>query len=105
MKQLVAPAVAVALASLSIGIAHADSNDDDFVQSVNHIGVGGAAADLITNAHAVCDALDGGNTPDKARDALVSQLGLRPDRAVQFVAISATHYCPKYSNLRFSTGS
>ncbi|HVX57662.1 MAG TPA: DUF732 domain-containing protein [Candidatus Saccharimonadales bacterium] len=105
MKKLLVSAIVAALTLLAIGVARADSNDDDFVQAINHVGVGGAPADLITNARAVCSALDSGNPPDAARDALVSQLGVRADRAVRFVAISVTHYCPKYANLRFATGS
>jgi hypothetical protein len=97
--------LAVPLALLSIGVAHADSNDDDFVQKMANNGVDGAPADLIRIAHQVCGGLDDGNTPDAIRDALVSQLHLAPNRAAIFVAFSATHYCPKYSNLQFKTGS
>jgi hypothetical protein len=97
--------MAVLLVLLSMGVAHADSNDDDFVQKVNNVGVLGAPADLINNAHAVCTGLDNGNTPDSIRDALVAQLGLTSNRAAIFVALSATHYCPKYGNLQFKTGS
>jgi hypothetical protein len=93
--------MAVSLALLSIGVAHADSNDDDFVQKMNNNGVSGAPADLIRNAHAVCSSLDTGNTPDAIADALVSQLGLKSDRAAVFEALSVTHYCPKYGNLQF----
>ena len=105
MRQLVASAAALPFVLLSIGIAHADSNDDDFTQTMNNVGVIGAPADLINNAHAACTALDSGSTPDAIRDALVSQLGLTSNRAAIFVALSATHYCPKYGNLQFKTGS
>lgn len=105
LTRIALSALAVPLAWMSIGVAHADSNDDDFVQQVNNVGVSGAPADLINNGHSVCTALDGGNTPDAIRDALASQLGLRPDRAAIFVAFSASHYCPKYGNLQFKTGS
>jgi Protein of unknown function (DUF732) len=105
MKRLTVLAVPVALAALSTGLAHADSNDDDFTQRMNNNGVIGAPADLINNAHAVCNGLDSGTTPDALRDALVAQLKLTPNRAAIFVALSATHYCPKYDNLQFKTGS
>jgi Protein of unknown function (DUF732) len=105
MKQLAALAIPLAWALLSTGLAHADSNDDDFTQRMNANGVIGAPTDLINNAHAVCSGLDSGNTPDALRDALVAQLKLAPNRAAIFVALSATHYCPKYDNLQFKTGS
>lgn len=101
MRRITASAMAVPLVLLSIGVAHADSNDDDFVQSLNNVGVGGAPADLISNAHLVCTGLDNGNTPASIRDAFVSQTGSTPNTAATFVALSATHYCPQYSNLRF----
>lgn len=97
-----ASAIAAPLALLSIGVAHADGNDDDFVQKVNNIGVTGAPADLIRIAHQVCGGLNDGNSPDAIADALVSQLGLRSDRAAIFESFSATHYCPKYGNLQFN---
>jgi hypothetical protein len=101
VRRLTASAIALSLALLSIGVAHADSNDDDFVQKANNVGVIGAPADLIRIAHQVCGGLDDGNSPDAIADALVSQLGLRSDRAAIFESFSATHYCPKYSNLQF----
>lgn len=93
--------MAMSLALLSAGTAHADSNDDDFVRQANNIGVTGAPADLIRIAHQVCGGLDSGNSPDAIADALASQLGLRSDRAAAFASFSATHYCPKYGNLQF----
>ncbi|MGV0069418.1 DUF732 domain-containing protein [Mycobacterium sp. M23085] len=93
--------MAVSLVLLSVGTAHADSNDDDFVRQSNNVGVAGAPADLIRIAHQVCQGLDSGNSPDAIADALVSQLGLRSDRAAMFEGFSATHYCPKYGNLQF----
>jgi hypothetical protein len=57
--------MAVPLVLLSIGVAHADSNDDDFVQQVNNIGIIGPPGNLIN-----------------------------PDGAANFVSLSVTHYCP-----------
>jgi hypothetical protein len=101
LKQLTASAIALSLALLSIGVAHADANDDDFVQKVNNDGVAGAPADLINNAHRVCKGFDSGSAPDSLTDAFVSQMGFTPGRAAQFVALSVTHYCPQYGNLQF----
>jgi hypothetical protein len=93
--------MAVPLVLLSTGVAHADSNDDDFVQKVNNVWVIGAPADLINNAHLVCKDLDSGTDVDRLADAFVSQMGFTSGRAAKFVAASVTHYCPQYSNLQF----
>jgi hypothetical protein len=101
VRRLTASGMAVPLVLLSIGVAHADSNDDDFVRQSSNVGVTGAPPDLIRIAHQVCEGLDNGNSPDAIADALVSQLGLRSDRAAIFESFSAAHYCPKYGNLQF----
>lgn len=94
-------ASAVPLALLSIGVAHADSSDDDFVQQAHNVGVSGAPADLINNGHLVCKSLDSGSNPDSITDAFVSQMGFKSGVAAKFVAVSVTHYCPQYGNLPF----
>ena len=96
MRQLTASAMAVPLVLLSIGVAHADSNDDDFVQQVNNIGVIGPPANLINNAHQVCQFLGHGGTRDSAANSIASQMGFPPAGAASFVSISITHYCPQY---------
>ena len=101
LRRLTAAAVAVPLALFSIGVAHADSNDDDFVQKVNNVGVEGAPADLITNAHLVCQALGNGSSPDDIVDGFVNQMHFQSGRAAQFAALSVTHYCPQYGNMQF----
>ena len=102
MRRIVtASAIAVPLALLPIGVAHANSNDDHFVQESNNLGVTGAPAALIPLAQQVCTGLDNGNTVDTIADALISQLGVKPNRAAHFVALSVAHYCPKYGNLQF----
>lgn len=97
-----ASALALLLALISVGVAHADGNDDDLVQQAHGFGVSGAAADLINNGHAVCKSLDAGSNPDDITDAFVSQMGFQSGVAAHFVAISASHYCPKYGNLKFN---
>ena len=90
-----------ALAVLSsVGVAHADSNDDQFLLGVNNIGITGAPADLISNARLICAGLDDGSNPDQIINAVATQLGFRPDRAATFTALSVTHYCPQYGNMR-----
>jgi hypothetical protein len=49
-----------------------------FIQQMNNLGVIGAPADLINNAHLACTALDNGNSPDTIADAFISQLGVKP---------------------------
>ncbi|PJE01896.1 MAG: hypothetical protein CK428_30565 [Mycobacterium sp.] len=95
-------ALVLPLIALSVGIAHADSTDDDFVQQAHSVGVNGAAADLISNGHAVCKSLASGSNPDDVTDAFVNQLGFQSGVAAKFVAVSVKHYCPQYGNLPFS---
>jgi hypothetical protein len=94
VRQLTASAMAVPLVLLSIGVAHADSNDDDFVQQVNNVGVIGPPANLITNAHTVCQFLNQGGTRDSAANNVASMPGFTPAGAASFVSLSVTHYCP-----------
>jgi Protein of unknown function (DUF732) len=101
LKQLTAWAIAVPLTSLSIGVAHADSNDDDFIQKVKNVGVAGAPADLINNAHLVCKSVASGSTPDDVTDAFVKQMGFQSGVAAQFVSISVMHYCAQYGDIPF----
>jgi hypothetical protein len=86
--------MAVPLVLLSIGVAHADSNDDDFVQQVNNIGIIGPPGNLINNAHTVCQFLNQGGTRDSAANNVASMPGFTPDGAANFVSLSVTHYCP-----------
>jgi hypothetical protein len=101
MRSLKTVSIVVPLMALSMGIAHADANDDHFLLGVNNIGIVGSPADLINNARIVCNLLDQGNSPKAISDAIISSLGFRPDRAVTFAALSVTHYCPQYGNMRF----
>ena len=95
---------AAGLSSLAIlssaGLAYADSNDDQFLFAVQNIGINGSPADLIDNARLVCAGLDDGISPDGLINAVTTQLGFRPDRAATFTALSVTHYCPQYGNMR-----
>jgi hypothetical protein len=93
-RQLTASAMAVPLVLLSIGVAHADSNDDDFVRQVNNVGIIGAPANLITNAHTVCQFLNQGGTRENAANNVASMPGFTPAGATSFVSLSVTHYCP-----------
>ena len=86
--------MAVPLVLLSMGIAHADSNDDDFVQQVNSIGIIGAPGNLITNAHTVCQFLNQGGTQQSAANNVASMPGFTPAGAATFVSLSVSHYCP-----------
>jgi Protein of unknown function (DUF732) len=104
VRELAAAAMAAPLVLLPIGVAHADANDDAFVQKVSNIGVNGAATDLISNAQQVCKSFDSANTVDDTINAFVSQWGWPCNRAAKFVALSVTYYCPKYSGLQTQKG-
>jgi Protein of unknown function (DUF732) len=93
-RQLTASAMAVPLALLSIGVAHADGNDDDFVREVNNVGIIGPPVNLITNAHSVCQFLNQGGTRAGAENNVASMPGFTRAGAATFVSLSVTHYCP-----------
>jgi hypothetical protein len=90
---------------LPIAVAHDNPNDDTFVQHAIQAGLSGAPTDLITNGHAVCSALDSGNTPDTVRDAFVSQLHFQRNPAARSFAAAVAAYCPQHGNLKFQTSS
>lgn len=100
MRQLVISAMAVPLALLSIGVAHADSNDDDFIQKASGAAQG-APADVIRIAHEICQSLDSGQSVDDVLDSIVAQLHFSVKNAATLQAQSVTHYCPKYANVPF----
>jgi hypothetical protein len=93
-RQLAASAMAVPVVLLSIGVAHADSNDDDFVREVNNVGIIGPPANLINNGHAVCQFLNQGGTRAAAANNVASMPGFTQAGAATFVSLSVTHYCP-----------
>ena len=93
-RQLTASAMAVPLVLLSIGVAHADSNDDDFVREVNNLGIVGPPANLINNAHVVCQSLNQGGTRAAAENNVATMPGFTRAGAAGFVSLSVTHYCP-----------
>ncbi|MBX7135037.1 MAG: DUF732 domain-containing protein [Fimbriimonadaceae bacterium] len=104
MKKFLVAAAAGAVCLVPAGLAHADSNDDNFVAAMKKNGVEGDTTAMINIAHQVCDGL-ASSDPDTIRDALVSQLQLKPNRAAIFVAQAVGHYCPQYGNLTFKTPS
>ena len=100
MRQLTALAMALPLTLLSIGVAHADSNDDDFIQKVSGAAQG-APADVIRIAHEICQSLDSGQNVDDVLDGIVTQLHFSVKNAAMLQAQSVTHYCPKYASVPF----
>jgi uncharacterized protein DUF732 len=93
-RQLTAFAMAMPLVLLSMGVAHADSNDDDFVREVNNVGIIGPPGNLINNAHAVCQFLNQGGTRAAAENNVATMPGFTRAGAASFVSLSVTHYCP-----------
>jgi Protein of unknown function (DUF732) len=98
MKVLLSIAAALTVAATLAATAHADANDEKFLQNVRD-GMGLEVNDgpaLITEAHELCGELRKG-TPYKT---VVSTLfqgngNLGPDGAAYFVSASASAYCPE----------
>ena len=57
MRALISALVAV-IALATAAVAHADTHDDDFVNSLAQQGITGDPAKLVSTAHAVCTALN-----------------------------------------------
>jgi hypothetical protein len=93
-RLLTASAMAVPLVLLPIGIAHADGNDDDFVQQVSNVGIIAPPFNLISNAHTVCQFLNQGGSQATATNNVASMPGFTSDGAASFVSLSVSHYCP-----------
>jgi hypothetical protein len=94
----------VAAAGLSIaalagaGAASAGSADIGFLNELDEIGIiYPSADDVISDAHVVCNKLDGGADPD---DILASFREYQPDLSAKsskaFLVASARAYCPEY---------
>ncbi len=98
MKVLLSIAVVLAGATTLAATAHADPNDEEFLQNIRN-GMGLEVNDgpaLINSAHELCGQLKKG-TPYKT---VVSSFfqgngNLGPDGAAYFVSVSAQAYCPE----------
>jgi Protein of unknown function (DUF732) len=91
-------AAALGLVALGLaGTAGASSVDDAFLAQLQADGIQPpTAARAITDAHAVCHALDAGNSPQSVISAVAQATGLSSRSAKTFSVDAASAYCPQY---------
>jgi len=91
-------AAALGLAALGFaGTAGATSVDDTFLSQLQADGIQPpTAARAISDAHAVCKALDAGHSPQEVISAVAQSTGLSPKGAKTFSVDAASAYCPQY---------
>ena len=91
-------AAALGLAALGLaGTAGASSVDDTFLAQLQADGIQPpTAARAISDAHAVCKALDAGHSPQEAIGAVAQATGLSTKSAKTFSVDAASAYCPQY---------
>jgi Protein of unknown function (DUF732) len=91
-------AAALGLAALGFaGTAGASSVDDTFLAQLQADGiVPPSPARAISDAHAVCKALDQGHSGQEVVAAVAKTTGLSPSGAKTFTVDAATAYCPQY---------
>jgi Protein of unknown function (DUF732) len=89
---------ALGLAALGFaGTAGASSVDDDFLAQLQQDGIQPpTAARAISDAHAVCKALDAGHSPQEVISAVAQATGLSTKGAKTFSVDAAAAYCPQY---------
>jgi hypothetical protein len=102
----VAVVVAMSPVSLAVaGSAHADANDQQYLNVLNANGLGCAQAlfqcpqgddSMIGIGHAICRQLHGGNSERAIGAQIVrSRPGVQPDQAARLVIAAEAAYCPK----------
>ncbi len=97
--------VVAAAASLAfVGVAGADTNDENYLNLINASGLGCGQgpfscptgdSDMIQIGRAICRQLTHGNSSLAVSQAIIRQKpGVQPDMVVRLVAIAKTAYCP-----------
>jgi len=91
-------AAALGMAALSFaGTASASKVDDTFLAQLQADGITPpSAARAISDAHAVCKALDAGQSPQEVVSAVATSTGLTQKGAKTFAVDAASAYCPQY---------
>jgi hypothetical protein len=91
-------AAALGLAALGFaGTASASSVDDAFLAQLQADGITPpSAARAISDAHAVCRALDQGHSGQEVINAVAESTGLSAKGAKTFAVDAASAYCPQY---------
>ena len=94
MKTILCAVMAVAALFLT-PLAHADSQDDQFLSAVAALGITGAPDQLIAAAHTVCDNIGGGPwlgmSPQMAQSL---SAGVPYGMLTQFFVAAGRAYCP-----------
>jgi hypothetical protein len=97
--------VVAAAASLAfVGVAGADTNDENYLNLINASGLGCGPgpfscptgdSDMIQIGRAICRQLTHGNSSMAVSQAIIRQKpGVQPDMVVRLVAVAKTAYCP-----------
>lgn len=91
-------AAALGLAALGVaGTAGATSVDDAFLTEIQADGITPpSAARAISEAHAVCSALDAGQSPAQVYAGVAERTGLSAKGSKTFAVDAAKAYCPEY---------
>jgi hypothetical protein len=91
-------AAALGLAALGFaGTASATSTDNAFLAQLQADGITPpSAARAISDAHAVCTALDEGHSSQEVINAVAQSTGLSAQGAKTFAVDAASAYCPQY---------
>jgi hypothetical protein len=79
--------------------AHADANDDAFMQALNAQDITHESrAAAIMAAHLVCQELEQGKSKSQIATDVLNSSSLDGDNAGYFVAASVLAYCPTYAD-------
>jgi hypothetical protein len=81
-----------------VGTAHADSNDDLYINALNAEGIGHRASrdGLIHLGHTICSDLSNGRTPDAEMKGMYGAADLSMHDAAMLVVAAINAYCPQY---------
>jgi hypothetical protein len=82
-----------------VGTAHADDNDDLYIDALNHEGIGTARAPratLIHLGHTICSDLSNGRTPDAEMKGIFAAAQITEEQAAMLVVAAINGYCPQY---------
>ncbi|OBK23930.1 DUF732 domain-containing protein [Mycobacterium asiaticum] len=91
-------AAALGFAALGLaGTAGAGTADDAFIAQIKADGITPPSnARAISEAHAVCAALDAGQSSAQVYSGVAERTGLSPSGAKTFAVDAASAYCPQY---------
>jgi hypothetical protein len=94
MKMMLAIAAAATAGAASVGVARADTQDDQFLQTVRAQGINADAATLIGFAHQMCEVAGGPAALGPLTNLMTTQ-GLSAQQASNVAFDAARVYCPE----------